>query len=94
MSFGLTRCYHHNLAEPEGKPRTRWAQKMNTCNLRIGSCAGVQRAESAMYPVNPKGIVRRCRPGVLGKGVELPHVVEYTMVPMLKVQEFLQLDVE
>jgi hypothetical protein len=47
-----------------------------------------------MYPVNPKGIVRRCRPGVLGKGVELPHVVEYTMVLMLKVQEFLQLDVE
>jgi hypothetical protein len=31
---------------------------------------------------------------MLGKGVELPHVVEYTIVPMLKVQEFLQLDAE
>jgi hypothetical protein len=30
----------------------------------------------------------------LGKGVELPRVVEYTVVPLLKVQEFLQLDVE
>jgi hypothetical protein len=31
---------------------------------------------------------------VLGKGVELPHVVKYNMVPMLKVQEFLQLGAE
>jgi hypothetical protein len=44
-------CYRHNLAEPEGGPQTRWAQKMNTINLRIGSCAGVWRAESAMYLV-------------------------------------------
>jgi hypothetical protein len=44
-------CYRHNLAEPEGGPRTRWAQKMNTINLQIGSCAGVWRAESAMYLV-------------------------------------------
>jgi hypothetical protein len=26
-------CYCHNLAEPEGGPRTRWAQKMNTVSL-------------------------------------------------------------
>jgi hypothetical protein len=44
-------CYRHNLAEPEGGPRTRWAQKMNTINLRIGSCVGVWRAESVMYLV-------------------------------------------
>jgi hypothetical protein len=31
---------------------------------------------------------------VLGKGVELPHVVEYTVVPLLKVQELLQLGAE
>jgi hypothetical protein len=30
-------CYRHNLAEPEGGPRTRWAQKMNMISLRIGS---------------------------------------------------------
>jgi hypothetical protein len=28
---------------------------------------------------------------ILGKGIELPHVVDYTAVPLLKVQEFLQL---
>jgi hypothetical protein len=44
-------CYRYNLAEPEGGPRTRWAQKMNMVNLRIGSCAGVWRVESAMYLV-------------------------------------------
>jgi hypothetical protein len=27
----------------------------------------------------------------LGKSVELPHVVEYTVVPLPKIQEFLQL---
>jgi hypothetical protein len=42
-------CYCHNLAEPESGLRTRFAQKMNTINLRISSCAGVWRAESAMY---------------------------------------------
>jgi hypothetical protein len=26
-------CYRHNLAEPEGGPRIRWAQKMNMINL-------------------------------------------------------------
>jgi hypothetical protein len=31
---------------------------------------------------------------VWGKGVKLPRVVEYTAVPLLKVQEFLQLGVE
>jgi hypothetical protein len=31
---------------------------------------------------------------ILSQGVELPHVVEYTMVPLLKVQELLQLAVE
>jgi hypothetical protein len=36
-------CYRHNLAEPEGGPRTRWAQKMHTISLRIGSYAGVWR---------------------------------------------------
>jgi hypothetical protein len=30
----------------------------------------------------------------LSKSVELPHVVEYTVVPLLKVQELLQLVVE
>jgi hypothetical protein len=30
----------------------------------------------------------------LSKSVELPHVVEYTVVPLLKVQELLQLAVE
>jgi hypothetical protein len=30
----------------------------------------------------------------LCKSVELPHVVEYTVVPLLKVQELLQLAVE
>jgi hypothetical protein len=30
----------------------------------------------------------------LGKGVELPHVVECTVVPLLKVQKLLQLGVE
>jgi hypothetical protein len=30
---------------------------------------------------------------ILSQGVELPHVVEYTMVPLLKVQELLQLAV-
>jgi hypothetical protein len=44
-------CYHHNLAELEGQPRTRWTQKMNVINLFIGSCAGVWKAESAMYVV-------------------------------------------
>jgi hypothetical protein len=44
-------CYRHNLAEPEGGPRTRWAQKMNTISLRIGSCADVWRAKSDMYLV-------------------------------------------
>jgi hypothetical protein len=34
-------CYLHNMAELEGGPRTRWAQKVNTINLRIGSCSGV-----------------------------------------------------
>jgi hypothetical protein len=43
--------YRHNLVELEGGQRTRWAQKMNTINLRIGSCEGVWRAESAMYLV-------------------------------------------
>jgi hypothetical protein len=31
---------------------------------------------------------------VLDKGIELPCVVEYTVVPMLKVQELLKLGVE
>jgi hypothetical protein len=31
---------------------------------------------------------------ILGQGVELPRVVEYTMVPLLKVQELIQLDAE
>jgi hypothetical protein len=31
---------------------------------------------------------------ILSQGVELPHVVEYTMVPLLKVQELLQLAAE
>jgi hypothetical protein len=31
---------------------------------------------------------------ILSQGVELPHVVEYTVVPLLKVQELLQLAVE
>jgi hypothetical protein len=44
-------CYRHNLAEPEGGLQTRWAQKMNTISLRIGSCTGVWRAKSAMYLV-------------------------------------------
>jgi hypothetical protein len=44
-------CYHHNLAEPKCGLRTRWVQKMNTINLRIGSCADVWRAESTMYLV-------------------------------------------
>jgi hypothetical protein len=44
-------CYRHNLAEPEGGPRTRWTQEMNMIILRIGSCVGVWRAESAMYLV-------------------------------------------
>jgi hypothetical protein len=44
-------CYHHNLAEPEGGLRTRWAQKMNMISLRIGSCAGVWRAKSVVYLV-------------------------------------------
>jgi hypothetical protein len=44
-------CYRHNLAESEGEPRTRWAQKMNMISLRIGSCVGVWRAKSAMYLV-------------------------------------------
>jgi hypothetical protein len=26
-------CYHHNLAKPEGGPRTRWAQKIDTINM-------------------------------------------------------------
>jgi hypothetical protein len=39
--FLIYLCYHHNLVEPEGGPRTRWAQKMNTINLQIGSYAGV-----------------------------------------------------
>jgi hypothetical protein len=30
----------------------------------------------------------------LSQGVELPHVVEYTVVPLLKVQELLQLAAE
>jgi hypothetical protein len=50
-SLQSRRCYRHNLAEPEGGPRTRWAQKMNTINLRIGSYMGVWRAKSAMYLV-------------------------------------------
>jgi hypothetical protein len=44
-------CYRHNLAGPEGGLRARWAQKINAINLRIGSCVGVYRAESAMYLV-------------------------------------------
>jgi hypothetical protein len=43
--------YRHDLAGPEGGPRARWAQKINAINLRIGSCVGVCRAESAMYLV-------------------------------------------
>jgi hypothetical protein len=31
---------------------------------------------------------------ILSQGVELPRVVKYTVVPLLKVQEFLQLAVE
>jgi hypothetical protein len=31
---------------------------------------------------------------ILSQGVELPRVVEYTVVPLLKVQELLQLAVE
>jgi hypothetical protein len=31
---------------------------------------------------------------ILSQGVELSRVVKYTMVPLLKVQEFLQLAVE
>jgi hypothetical protein len=31
---------------------------------------------------------------ILSQGVELPRVVEYTMVPLLKFQELLQLAVE
>jgi hypothetical protein len=31
---------------------------------------------------------------ILSQGVELPHVVEYTTVPLLKVQELLQLAAE
>jgi hypothetical protein len=30
----------------------------------------------------------------MGKGVELPRVVEYTVVSLLKVQKLLQLDAE
>jgi hypothetical protein len=33
-------CYHHNLAELEGGPRTRWAQKMNTTSLLRGRLEG------------------------------------------------------
>jgi hypothetical protein len=33
-------CYRHNLAEPEGGPRARWAQRIIVMGLRIGSCAG------------------------------------------------------
>jgi hypothetical protein len=31
---------------------------------------------------------------ILSQGVELPHVVKYIVVPLLKVQELLQLAVE
>jgi hypothetical protein len=31
---------------------------------------------------------------ILGRGVELPHVIEYTAVPLFKVQELLQLGAE
>jgi hypothetical protein len=31
---------------------------------------------------------------ILSQGVELSHVVKYTVVPLLKAQEFLQLAVE
>jgi hypothetical protein len=31
---------------------------------------------------------------ILGKGIELPRVVEYTVVPFLKVQKLLQLGAE
>jgi hypothetical protein len=31
---------------------------------------------------------------LLGKGIELPCVVEYTVVPLLKVQELLELGAE
>jgi hypothetical protein len=31
---------------------------------------------------------------ILSQGVELPHVVEYTVVPLLKVEELRQLAVE
>jgi hypothetical protein len=31
---------------------------------------------------------------ILSQGIELPHVVEYTMVPLLMVQELLQLAAE
>jgi hypothetical protein len=44
-------CYHHNLAEPEGGPQARWAQKINMISLRISSYAGVWRAKLAMYLV-------------------------------------------
>jgi hypothetical protein len=26
-------CYRHNLAKPDGGPRTRWAYKIDTINL-------------------------------------------------------------
>jgi hypothetical protein len=42
-------CYRHNFAKPEGGPRTRLAQKIDTINLYIGSYAGVWRVKSAMY---------------------------------------------
>jgi hypothetical protein len=31
---------------------------------------------------------------ILSQGVELPHVVEYTLVPLLKVQELIQVAAE
>jgi hypothetical protein len=31
---------------------------------------------------------------ILSQGVELPHVVKYTVVPLLKVQELIQLAAE
>jgi hypothetical protein len=51
ISGAMGSCYRHNLAESEAGLRTRWTQNMNMINLRIGSCAGVWRAKSAIYLV-------------------------------------------
>jgi hypothetical protein len=42
-------CYRHNLAGPEGGPRTRWAQRIIVMGLRIGSNAGGLRPD---WPCN------------------------------------------